>query len=69
MLARHVSELTGPSSAVFSNLVCGNTRTTRHVQQLRSCRTAYILQDDTRSLQYLFQKMYTHYTIYIITVN
>ena len=38
--------------AVFVNLVCGNTRTTRHVQPLRSCWTAYILQDNTRSLQY-----------------
>ena len=49
--------------AVFADLVCGNTRTTRHVQTLRldvsssktlcvSCWTAYILQDDTRSLQY-----------------
>ena len=39
MLARHVSDLTGPSSgaflqAVFADLVCGNTRTTRHVQPL-----------------------------------
>ena len=24
--------------AVFADLVCGNTRTTRHVQLLRSCR-------------------------------
>ena len=41
MLARHVSDLTGPSSgaflqAVFADLVCGNMRTTRHVQLLRS---------------------------------
>ena len=40
MLARHVSDLTGPSSGAFvyklylQTLVCGNTRTTRHVQQL-----------------------------------
>ena len=39
-LARHVSDLTGPSSgaflqAVFADLVCGTTvRTTRHVQLL-----------------------------------
>ena len=44
MLARHVSDLTGPSSGAFflqavcADLVCGNTRTTRHVQSLRSCR-------------------------------
>ena len=44
MLARHVSDLIGPSSgaflqAVFADLACGNTvRTTRHVQPLRSCR-------------------------------
>ena len=41
MLARHVSDLTGPSSgaflqAVFADLVCGNMRTIRHVQPLRS---------------------------------
>ena len=39
LLALHVSDLTGPSSgtflqAVFADLVCGNTRTTRHVQPL-----------------------------------
>ena len=48
--------------AVFADLVCGNTRTTRHVQPLQqldvssstcvSCWTAYILKDDTRSLKY-----------------
>ena len=37
MLARHVSDLTGPYQerfvqAVFADLVCGNTRTTRYVQ-------------------------------------
>ena len=41
MLARHVSDFTGPSSGAFlqavcTDLVCGNTRTTRHVQPLRS---------------------------------
>ena len=41
MLARHVSDLTGPSlgaflQAVFADLVCGSTRTTRHVQLLGS---------------------------------
>ena len=40
MLARHVSDLTGPSSGEFyklysQTLVCGNTRTTRHVQPLQ----------------------------------
>ena len=41
-LARHVSDLIGPSSgafflqAVFADLVCGTTvRTTRHVQPLQ----------------------------------
>ena len=39
MLARHVSDLTGPSSGAFyklylQTLVCGNTRTTRPVQPL-----------------------------------
>ena len=43
MLARHVSDLTGPSSGAFltscvRRLVCGNRRTARHVQPLRSCR-------------------------------
>ena len=44
MLARHISDLAGPSSGAFltscicKTLVCGNTRTTRHVQPLRSCR-------------------------------
>ena len=43
MLARHASDLTGPFSGAFyklymQTLVCGNTRTTRHVQPLRSCR-------------------------------
>ena len=47
MLARHVSDLTSPSSgaiflqAVYSDLVCGNTRITRHIQSLRSCRKNY----------------------------
>ena len=41
MLAPHVLDLTGPSSGAFYKLyvqtmVCGNTRTTRHVQPLRS---------------------------------
>ena len=41
MLARHVSDLIGPFQerfvqAVYADLVCGNTRTTRHVQPLRS---------------------------------
>ena len=40
VLARHVSDLTGPSSgaflqAVLADLVCGNTRTTWHVQPLQ----------------------------------
>ena len=40
MLAPHVSDLTSLSSgaflqAVFADLVCGNTRTTRHVQPLQ----------------------------------
>ena len=28
--------------AVFADLVCGNTRTTRHVQPLRSCRKFFL---------------------------
>ena len=67
MLARHVSDLIGPSSGAFvyklysQTLVCGTTvRTTRHVQPLRSntscilldCIYIYISQDDKRSLQY-----------------
>ena len=48
MLARHVSDLTGPSSGAFyklylQTLVCGNTRTARHVQPLRSCRKKAVL--------------------------
>ena len=51
MLARHVSNLTGPSSgaylqAVILELVCGNTRNTGHVQPLRcngwTCRVERI---------------------------
>ena len=39
MLARHVSDLIGPSpgaflKAVFADFVCGNTRTAGHVQPL-----------------------------------
>ena len=55
MLARHVSDLTGPSSGAFflqavcADLVCGTTvRTTRHVQRLQSngwtCRVVRVLQ-------------------------
>ena len=29
--------------AVFADLVCGNTRTTRHVQPLRSCRKNFLI--------------------------
>ena len=48
MLARHVSDLTGPSSGAFLKAVfadfgmCCNTRTTRHVQPLRSCRNNFV---------------------------
>ena len=28
--------------AVFADLVCGNTRTTRHVQSLRSCKKNFL---------------------------
>ena len=49
MLARHVADLTGPSSecfvqAVCADLACGNTRTARHVQPLQSCRKNFSLQ-------------------------
>ena len=47
MLAEHVSDLTRPSSgafleAVLADLVCGNMRTTQHVQPLRSCRKFFL---------------------------
>ena len=29
--------------AVFADLVCGNTRTTRHVQPLRSCGKKFVM--------------------------
>ena len=36
--------------AVFADFgICCNTRTTRHVQPLQSCRTTCVLQDDTMS--------------------
>ena len=37
--------------AVFADLVCGNTRTTRHVQPLRSCRKNTYVALKTKSQQ------------------
>ena len=47
MLARHVSDLTGPSEDKKLN----------HKKLCVSCWTAYILQDDTQSLQYRVIKL------------
>ena len=61
MLARHVSDLTGPTSgaflqAVFADLVCAVIRVLLDTPSRYEVvgRTAYISQDDTRSLQYQF---------------
>jgi hypothetical protein len=62
MLARHVSDLTGPSSGAFCiSCICRLwyvvirvllDTSSRYEVVGRTCWTAYILQDDTRSLQY-----------------
>ena len=59
MLARHVSDLTGPSSGAFVNklyvqiwyVVIRVLLDTSSPYEVVG-RTAYMLQDDTRSLQY-----------------
>ena len=64
MLARHVSDLIGPSSGAFFTscihrlwyvvirVLLDTSSRYKVVGSCVSCWTAYILQDDTRSLQY-----------------